>query len=75
MIKNILNRISYLLLLVGGAVLCGFAPYLYTRSRLFDYHPLAIVMMIVGFLGLIIDFVDTLMEIIKYNKEKSEGKQ
>lgn len=69
MIKNIIYRISYLFLLIGGAVLCGFAPYLYTRSRLFDYRPLAIVMMIIGLLSVIIDFADTLIDIIKNNNK------
>lgn len=68
--KKWLFRIMSLFIIFSGAILCGFAPYLNIRvNRLFDFRPLAIVLIVLGVFCIVADFIEDIIDKYKDNSE------
>lgn len=62
-------------MLAGGGVLCGFGEYILRRSRMFDCRPLAIIIIVIGFLPLVADFIEEVVDIIARSKIKDKNEK
>lgn len=66
--KKWIFRIMSLFIIFFGAILCGFTPYLNIRvNRLFDFRPLAIVLIVIGVFCMVADFVEDMIDTYKDN--------
>lgn len=73
--KKWIFRILSLLIVFSGAILCGFAPYLNVRnSKMFDFRPLAITLIVIGILCIIADSVEELIDNYKDNSNNKKNK-
>lgn len=66
-VKEILWTMFYTMLLCGGMLLCCFAEPL--KNSLFNCIPMGVVMIILGFLGWVFDFIEYIVDKIIANKK------